>query len=74
MTQEKTTYERTLRKNDHIRRFAILAVGNGWRVIDSTDSSVLRDDVYNDWHRVERLRREFTIEMTALHDEGWRVS
>lgn len=69
-----TTYEQTLRKNDHTRRFAILADGKGWRVTDLSDSRVLRDEIYTDWHRVERVRRAFAVEMTVLREEGWRVS
>jgi hypothetical protein len=74
MSASMPTFERILQKDHHTRRFAILSDDRGWRVTDRTDTAVLRDAVYTDWHRVERARRAFTIEMTTLRDEGWRES
>jgi hypothetical protein len=66
-----TTYEQTLRKDGRTRRFSILKDEGGWRVVDRADTTVLHEACYHDWHRVERARRAFTIEMTALRAEGW---
>lgn len=66
-----TTYEQTLRKDGRTRRFSIRKDEGGWRVVDRADTTVLREACYHDWHRVERARRAFTIEMTALRAEGW---
>lgn len=66
-----TTYEQTLRKDDHVRQFAILMEAEGWRVVERADSTVVRDARYTDWHRVERARRAFTIETSTLKKEGW---
>lgn len=66
-----TTYTHTLRKDDHTRHFEIRRDTDGWRVVDSTEAAVLRDAHYTDWHRVERARRTFAIESSALRAEGW---
>jgi hypothetical protein len=65
------TYEQTLRKDDHTRRLEILVDSHGWRVVERADATVVRDALYTDWHRVERARRAFTIEMSSLRAEGW---
>jgi len=65
------TFEQTFRKDDHTRRFEILVDAQGWRVVERADSAVVRDALYTDWHRVERARRAFTLEMTSLRAEGW---
>jgi hypothetical protein len=66
-----STFFKTLHKGPHTRRYAILPDAHGWRVVEPTDSEVIRDHVVSDWHRVERARRTLTIEMTALRAEGW---
>ena len=65
------TFEQTYRKDDHTRRFEILQDPQGWRVVQRADTTVVRDALYTDWHRVERARRAFTVEMRGLRDEGW---
>ena len=65
------TFEQVLRKDEHTRQFEILVEPGGWRVVDRADSTVLRDAHYTDWHRVERARRAFSIEMSTLRAEGW---
>lgn len=69
-----TTYEHTLRKDGQIRQFSILRQDGEWRVVDSADGTVLRAAAYHDWHRVERARRVFAIECSALQAEGWTDS
>lgn len=65
------TYEQTLRKDDHTRRFEILTEPHGWRVVQRADATVVREALYTDWHRVERARRAFSVEMSTLRAEGW---
>jgi hypothetical protein len=65
------TFEQTFRKDDHTRRLEILLDVQGWRVVQRTDTTVVRDALYTDWHRVERARRAFAVEMTGLRAEGW---
>jgi len=65
------TYQQTLRKDDHTRRFEILFDSGGWRVVERADATVVREARYTDWHRVERARRAFTTEMSSLRAEGW---
>lgn len=65
------TFERTLRKDHHTRRFEILVAPQGWRVVEREDATVLRETLYTDWHRVERARRAFAVEMSSLRAEGW---
>lgn len=66
-----TPFAKTLKKDSHVRRYEILPDANGWRVLEREDSRVIRDAVYSDWHRVERARRAFVVEMTSLKNEGW---
>ena len=67
-------YSRTLQKNAHTRRYEIVFEAAGWRVVEHADSEVVRAAVYTDWHRVERARRAFDIEMSSLRAEGWTDS
>ncbi len=65
------SYNKTLQKDAHTRRYEIVIETAGWRVIERADSEVVRAAVYTDWHRVERVRRAFDIETSSLQDEGW---
>ncbi|MGE0815610.1 MAG: hypothetical protein AB7O28_07625 [Vicinamibacterales bacterium] len=65
------TFELALRKDEHVRRFEILVDAEGWRVVERADSTVVREARFSDWHRVERARRAFAVEMTTLRREGW---
>jgi hypothetical protein len=64
-------FSRTLEKDRHTRRFAIIPDALGWRVVESEDDTVVREHVVTDWHRVERVRRELSVELSALRAEGW---
>lgn len=66
-----TTFEQTLRKDNHTRHFEVLLDDQGWRVVTCADSLVVRETIYTDWHRVERARRAFAIEARSLKLEGW---
>jgi hypothetical protein len=65
-------FEQTLRKDDRVRRFEILVDSGGWRAVEHAGTTVIRETRYSDWHRVERVRRAFTVETQALRAEGWR--
>ena len=65
------SYTKTLQKDAHTRRYEIVSEAAGWRVIEHADSEVVRAAVYTDWHRVERARRAFDVEMSSLRNEGW---
>ncbi|MFN2444657.1 MAG: hypothetical protein ABR606_03585 [Vicinamibacterales bacterium] len=60
-----------LRNRDHVRRYSILPTGCGWEVLEEQDNRVVRQVCYTDWHRVERARRAFTMEVSNLKNEGW---
>lgn len=65
------TFTKTLQKDAHTRRYEIVPGSDGWRVIEHADSEIVRMTIYTDWHRVERARRAFDIEMSSLRQEGW---
>ncbi len=61
-----------LEKAQHVRRYSIQTTSRGWEVKQEQDSQVVRQTCYQDWHRVERARRAFVIEMINLRQEGWQ--
>ena len=64
-------YARMLHKTPHTRRFTIVETGRCWEVREEEDSRVVRQVVYDDWHRVERARTAFAREASALRASGW---
>jgi len=68
------SFTKTLQKDAHTRRYEILFDIAGWRVVEHADSQVVRAVVLTDWHRVERARRAFDVEMSSLRNEGWTES
>lgn len=72
MGEPTKAFEQTLRKDDRVRRFEILVDGDGWRAVERAGTTVIRETHYSDWHRVERVRRAFAVETSALRAEGWR--
>lgn len=65
---------KSLKYRGHERRFSIQTTGGGWEVREEEDSRVVRQICYTDWHRVERARRAFTLEMLDLREKGWAES
>ena len=65
-------FARSIRKDDHVRRFSIRPAESGWEVREEQDSQVVRQACYQDWHRVEHARRAFVLELSQLRDEGWQ--
>lgn len=67
-------FERNLRCDGHTRRFPIESKGGeGWEVREEQDSAVVRAKIYDDWHRVERARSVFQVEILTLTEQGWTV-
>jgi len=65
-------FEKHLRYLDQTRRYSIAPTTTGWEVREERDSKVVRQELYRDWHRVERVRRSIVGELDALRAEGWR--
>lgn len=64
-------FEKRLRFQDNTRRYSILPTDTGWEVREERDSEVVKKVQLQDWHRVERARRNITIELTKLEQKGW---
>lgn len=64
-------FSRKLQYLEHTRRYSIAATDDGWEVREERDSEVVRQERYQDWHRVERARRSITIELRNLRARGW---
>lgn len=65
------SFVRVLRKEQHTRRYSIEVTGSGWEVREEQDQEVLRRSHYQDWHRVERAWRGFTLVVNGLREDGW---
>lgn len=65
-------FVKKLQKAQHLRRYTIETTSSGWEVRTEQDSEVVRHTHYQDWHRVERARRAFAIEVDSLREAGWR--
>lgn len=62
-----------LRNANHVRRFSIQETGGKWEVREEQDSRVVRQVCYTDWHRVERARLTFAMEVSSLREKGWAL-
>jgi len=60
-----------LQYRDHTRRYSIEATDEGWQVREERDSQLVKQAVYQDWHRVERVKRAIAIELDELRTKGW---
>ena len=59
---------------DHVRRYSISAATPcGWEVKLEEDKQVRRNDLYLDWHRVERAMALFELEVLQLTASGWHL-
>jgi hypothetical protein len=65
-------FEKSLRYLEQTRRYSIAPTASGWEVREERGEQVVRQELYRDWHRVERVRRSITVELNALRDKGWR--
>jgi N-methylhydantoinase B/oxoprolinase/acetone carboxylase alpha subunit len=74
MIKETELFERHLSCDGHTRRFLIESKGSaGWEVREEQDSAVVRAKIYDDWHRVERARSVFQVEIVTLTEQGWTL-
>ena len=64
-------FSKSIRNANHVRRFTIEPTTAGWEVKETQDSKVVRQRYYQDWHRVERVRRAFTLQLNELRQDGW---
>jgi hypothetical protein len=54
------------------RRFEVRhQPGAGWQTTEASGPEKPQTALYTDWHRVERVLRRFSQEITELHREGW---
>lgn len=65
-------YVKNLRYADRTRRFSIAVTDSGWEVRDERDNELVKRQRLSDWHRVERARQSFSIELETLRQKGWR--
>jgi hypothetical protein len=65
------SFQKSLRKADHVRHYSIQTTPSGWEVRAEQDSHIVRQMRYDDWHRVERARRVFALELDSLRENGW---
>jgi hypothetical protein len=72
LTTERLMYARLLRKAEQTRRFTISDTSaSGWEVREEENSHIVRQVLYNDWHRVERAMMAFALRAHSLQDAGW---
>jgi hypothetical protein len=64
-------FDKRVRKHDQTRRYSIATTDNGWEVREERGNAIVRKDRYQDWHRVERVRRIIVSELNALRETGW---
>ncbi len=65
-------FRRHLARAGHTRRFQISSGhGVGWDVLEEEDDRIVRAIKYDDWHRVERIRGTFELEVCQLQQNGW---
>ena len=62
---------KSIKKANQIRRYTIQTATSGWEVREEQGSEIVRQVHYQDWHRVERARRELMMEMHFLQENGW---
>jgi hypothetical protein len=67
-------FDQSISQGGHTRRFRIREADSlGWEVSEEQDSQIVRNIVYDDWHRVERARLVFRAEIALLEKSGWQV-
>jgi hypothetical protein len=64
-------FQRDLQHEGRTRQFLIASHdAGGWDVVEALDSHVVRQVHSDDWHRVERARTVFTLQVELLKGEG----
>ena len=64
-------YQRQLRQAGHTRRYEISERGGAWEARAVLDAEVVTQARYDDWHRVERAKMRFDLEVGSLEEAGW---
>ena len=65
----------SLRRAGHVRQYSISAhTPSGWEARLEEDRELRRRNVYQDWHRVERVMAMFRREVSELRASGWMVT
>ena len=71
--QGREMFSKELRQAGHVKRFSITeAAGVGWEVREESDSEIVRQVHYRDWHRVERAKWRIELQVVDLEQRGWR--
>jgi hypothetical protein len=69
----KPIFSLNLTDGEHHRHFAVERAPNlGWSIRDESDTDVIRQATFDDWHRVELAIRGFTAEAAVLARHGWQ--
>lgn len=64
-----------LSHDGHTKRFSVVrAAERGWEIREEQDSRVVRQAWYSDWHRVERALTRFSLQVSQLARQGWRIT
>ena len=64
-------FAKTLVRDREVRSFEVAAAPSvGWQVKERTDQDT-REQLFSDWHRVERTLLRFTREISELKRQGW---
>jgi hypothetical protein len=64
-----------LTRADHTRRYSIQPLAeSGWEVRLEEDRLLTHRACYRDWHRVERARAVFRLQVLELTTRGWAVT
>ena len=50
------------------KRFTVTRGETGWDVREESDSTIVREANYTDWHRVERALRMFALQLRDVDD------
>jgi hypothetical protein len=67
-------YTVTLQLAEHVKRYSIHSRSHdGWMVTLEEDRTLIRQNCYRDWHRVERAAAKFRLEVEDLMARGWEV-
>lgn len=67
-------FQISLRQADHVRRYSISPCeSSGWEVRLEQDAELTRCNCYHDWHRVERAKAAFELEVARLTARGWQI-
>jgi hypothetical protein len=71
MQKMSSVFAKTLVRAREIRSFEVAAAPSvGWQVKERSDQEI-REQLFSDWHRVERTLVRFSREISELKRQGW---